>query len=753
MPLARQLRRIALAGFCFAATEWTALAQQPGGTTAQDPSVEADDPFQDALQDEELPEVTVRGDQPVGTAPAGDVATDPFDLPLSFPGLRQLEFEGLNGATRGTTSVYDFPGLATIIDRNELTERMPQDMFQALQNEVGVLVQRTARGHASPFVRGLTGQQVLILIDGIRLNNSTFRAGANQYFNTIDPGQVQQIEVIRGPQSALWGSDAIGGVINVVTRSPEFGYDPYGDVEFQEYFSTADTGSYSRGNLVGWVGSTGMFGGASYLNVNDLDRGGDLGRQPFTNYDQYAGDIKFNHLLDDQTLLTVALQHFEQQDVPRSDRFPPFALGPPVGTVRPTFFDPQQRDLAYLRLEGLADGWITGYSVTASYHQQIEGATEIRSPTQVDEGKFTVGSTGLQCTLASDLDALGIFTYGADWYHDDVDSFKNRFNPVAGTVAPQISQFPTDSFYERLGLFLHYDVMITDRLNATAGVRYEMVDLGGTPIVVVDPPGAPPPVNVPTHISPSFNDWVASTALAYELVDGLKLVGSFSEGFRPPNLDDLVATNTLVQQAGLDIPSIDLGPEHSYTYETGLKLDTPRLRSQCFVFWTDLEDAILRTPVAAGLFQRNNRDAYINGVEWYGEYLMTTRWGLYGNFAYTYGKDLERVEPLSRIPPTQGILGSRWRTEDHRTWIDLYAWLVREQDRINFQDFTDARIPVGGTPAFQTLNLRLGHTLGRRHNHQLSLTLENLFDQGYRVHGSGVDGPGFNAIFGYGFVN
>jgi outer membrane receptor protein involved in Fe transport len=222
-----------------------------------------------------------------------------------------------------------------------------------------------------------------------------------------------------------------------------------------------------------------------------------------------------------------------------------------------------------------------------------------------------------------------------------------------------------------------------------------------------------------------------------------------AEGFRAPNLDDLVATNTLVQQVGQDIPTIDLRPENSFNYEVGLKYDLPRFRGQTFVFWTDLRDNIVRTPVAAGLYQRANRDSYLQGVEWSGEYLFEKGWSVYGNFAYVYGQNLVDQIPLSRVPPAQGIVGLRWRERDHRRWFDVYGWLVARQDRLNFQDFTDARIPVGGTPGYQTLNMRAGTALGRHCNHLLSFTLENILDQAYRVHGSGVDGPGFNAVFGY----
>ena len=140
-----------------------------------------------------------------------------FDQQLGQPG----PFGQNTGVLRGGLSVFDAPAAISIRSRREITERQAPDMFQALQNEVGVLIQSTAAGQASPFVRGLTGQQVLILIDGIRLNNSITRRGPNQYFNTIDPGMVDHIEVERGQGSVLWGSDAIGGVINVVTRGAD----------------------------------------------------------------------------------------------------------------------------------------------------------------------------------------------------------------------------------------------------------------------------------------------------------------------------------------------------------------------------------------------------------------------------------------------------------------------------------------------------------------------------------------------------
>jgi hemoglobin/transferrin/lactoferrin receptor protein len=695
-----------------------------------------------------LPPVeVVPEDQPEAEPTISDQGpSSPFDRPFSFPSLSDqsfgdADFGGLDGIMRSNRSLFDMPGLGTIVDRQQLGERMPVDMFHALQNEVGVLMQATARGQASPFVRGLTGQQVLILVDGVRLNNSTFRAGPNQYFNLIDPGQVERVEVLRGPQSVLWGSDALGGVINVVTRSAAPHRGNYTGGSFVEYFSTADTGSYSRGNVEGWVGSSGLFAGGSYLNVNNLDRGGSLGRQPFTDYQQYAGDIKYNFMVDDEQMMTVAFQHFEQQNLPRSDRFAPFVLGPPANTPRPTFFDPQRRDLVYLRWQGLAhNALFDAFTTTVSYGRQQEGSLEIRNPANdVRDAQFVVNTFGSNVALSKDLDCAGRLTYGVDYYYDDVNAFRNRRNPTVGTITRLNPQFPDDATYDRVGGFVNWDVDLTERLTTIAGVRYENVNASGTIDAVS---GGPKP------FKRTYQDWIGSVGWVYEINPYLNFVGGVSEGFRAPNLDDLTADNTVLQ-TGQDSPSLNVQPEHSINYEVGLKIETPRLRMQVVEFWTDLDNNIQRQNVGGNNFVRANFDSYINGTELTGEYLFEGGWSAYGNFWYIYGRDKVRQEPISRIPPTQGIAGLRWRDECHRSWFDVYTWLVRRQDRYAAQNLTDSRFPVGGTPGYGTLNLRTGTTLGRCDNHRLSLTLENITDKAYRVFGSGVDGPGFNAILGY----
>ena len=649
----------------------------------------------------------------------------------------QGRFGETSGVLREATSVFDTPAAVSVRPREEILERQAPDMFHALQNEVGVLLQSTAAGQASPFIRGLTGQQILVLVDGIRLNNSIVRRGPNQYFNTIDPGMVDHIEVLRGQGSVLWGADAIGGAINVVSRSPNASWGDYREPEYIQYFNTSNSSPYSRGNVDAWGGQLGVFAGGSYLDVRNLDTGwGMFSRQPGTNYQQYAGDIKFKYLVDRDQMLTVSLQHFEQEQLSRSDRFPGYPLdrnlsNTPSGA---RFFDPQQRDLGYLRYQAVdvLGGAVDALTLTASHHRQREVQTRGMPTTRFQE--TDVGTTGVQLIVAKDLDVYGKVFTGVDWYHDDVDS---RFGGSAnGPIVPD------DAWYRRIGWYLNWDVELTERLDAVAGIRYEATETAGTPVVM----------GRSVYINPQYDDWIGQLGLVYKLNPQVHLVGSISEGFRAPNLDDLMANNPNVLQQGQSLPSLGLSPENSVNYEVGLKADYDRWRSQMFVYWMDLGDNLVSIQTEPNTFATANQDSTVQGFEFAGEWLWNAGWSVYGNFWYTYGRNRVTRAPLSRIPPMQGIAGIRYRAPYRSAYFTFYTWMSDRQDRLDpVRDVTDERIPIGGTPGFATLNLRAGRVFGQHKQHHLSLSLENLADQPYLVHGSGVLGTGFTARFGYRF--
>jgi outer membrane receptor protein involved in Fe transport len=312
----------------------------------------------------------------------------------------------------------------------------------------------------------------------------------------------------------------------------------------------------------------------------------------------------------------------------------------------------------------------------------------------------------------------------------------------------RVPQYPDDSIYDRAGVFLNWDVYITPNLNASVGTRSENNNVQTTPNITIN--------NVPTDVffEQTYNDWVGSAGLTYHLTDEINLVGGFYEGYRAPTLDDLVSTTTFLQnaQSNPQLANLGLVPEHSYTYEVGVKMNADRLRLEVYQWWMEIDDYITREVDGAGNVILGNHQARLYGTEAVGEYLLPCGWAAYGNFAYTFGNDLTDGVPYTRIPPIQSVAGLRWRDDCRRSYFDVFTWMVGRQDRYNPVNLTDSRFWVNGvpaTPGFMTLNLRAGTRLWACDQHRVSLSLENITDRFYRVLGSGVDGPGLGAIFGY----
>lgn len=183
-------------------------------------------------------------------------------------------------ARRDESSSFDAARSTATVSDAWLTERLPRSTPEALMEAAGVWVQKTNHGGGSPFIRGLVGNQVLVLIDGIRLNNSTFRLGPNQYLATIDPAQVSAIEVMRGSGSVLYGSDALGGVVNILTRRPQFSSEGASWLgAFTPKYVGERMEQSGRLDVEGRSARAAVVGGISFRRFGDLVAGGDLGLQ------------------------------------------------------------------------------------------------------------------------------------------------------------------------------------------------------------------------------------------------------------------------------------------------------------------------------------------------------------------------------------------------------------------------------------------------------------------------------------------
>jgi hemoglobin/transferrin/lactoferrin receptor protein len=209
----------------------------------------------------------------------------------------------------------------TVVSQEQLLQNAPRTTPEALMNQTGIWVQKTNHGGGSPIIRGLVGNQVLLLIDGIRLNNSTYRYGPNQYLNTIDPGLVDRIEAIRGSGSVLYGSDALGGVVQVISKLPSFSShktNVSGSV-LGKWMSNQMEMS-GRAEIEIASKRVAFLGGFSERHFGELVAGGDLGTLSPTGYNERAGDAKLLLRTGSAGLLTASFQQLTQSEVPRYDQ-------------------------------------------------------------------------------------------------------------------------------------------------------------------------------------------------------------------------------------------------------------------------------------------------------------------------------------------------------------------------------------------------------------------------------------------------
>ena len=242
-------------------------------------------------------------------------------------------------ANRSANQEFQTPNSIKVLNKKYFKDYAPRTAPEALIGINGVFVQKTNHGGGSPFVRGLTGNQTLLLVDGIRLNNSTFRYGPNQYFNTIDPFSIEKIEVLKGAGSVQYGSDALGGTIQVFTAEPEFG-DKL-KINLLGRIATQGMEQTTRGEVNYGGEKLAISGSFGYRNFGDLVGGKLTGHQSPSGYDEQMSNLKAKLKLG-KGFLTIAHQYFEAKNVPVYHKIvlENFAVNE---------FHPQRRNLSYVK--------------------------------------------------------------------------------------------------------------------------------------------------------------------------------------------------------------------------------------------------------------------------------------------------------------------------------------------------------------------------------------------------------------------
>ena len=659
-------------------------------------------------------------------------------------------FEEITVITRVEKDTFRTPNAISVIDRSQI-ERINADITpRILRDTVGVWAQQTTTGQGSPLLRGLTGYQAFLSIDGVRLNNSTFRSGPNQYLATISADTLDRIEVLRGPGSMLYGSGAMGGVISMFTKDPILdSASEQWSIQSRAYgrFASATSERLGRLEVLGSKKQLGFSVGASARWFGDINPGSGydlhyknrkfefvadepegvqvsdgppkevpdrwlIDSQSPLEWNAYDADAKFAYKLSDASTVNVAYQLWRQPQTPRYDKIAPREYDE-------YFFEPQNRDLLYATYSSNPTHTaIDKLRLTASIHRQKEGRNELlRDATERRQRFDTVSTLGLSAqAISSSLPSQRVVA-GGEFYFDTLSSqtIKTDINTGVEKMDETKGRFIDGSQFWDANLYLQDEIGLHDRLELTLGGRYTLYNTHADLSVRSDQF---------SDLNESGSALTGSAGVVASINDQLNVVGNFATSFRAPSLNDTTAVE--VSNEGIDSPSPDLESETGWTVEGGFKARYPQFVGSVTVFHGSINDLVARVlaedayaenslPDLIQQLQQNNPgvdvfvfdnvdEVQIQGVELVGTVPVQDSFSIYGNAMFTRGKvllingrapDPEKPweERIRREPPLNGILGLRWHPPDEQYWGGFFIRGATEQRRLNRSDIRDPRIP------------------------------------------------------------
>jgi outer membrane receptor protein involved in Fe transport len=587
----------------------------------------------------------------------------------------------------------------------------------------GVFLQRTNQGGGSLFVRGLTGNQTLLVLDGIRFNNSTFRYGPNQYLNTIDPFSLEQVEVLRGSGSVQYGSDALTGAVQLMTAKPQFSALVHwtGQVLFRGISQGMETSALSKIYYQRARSSFSIL--AAKKKFGDITRGCDGAFQRPTGYDEQNLTAQYRQKIGKHILWENLIQQNSQDHVPvyHKVQLENYAINEMTG---------QEYRRAYSRLIYQGEHpWIDQVELTASIQQSIEKrAMQKNGSLTMRNEEDQVRTLGIIGQVKSRWNDSWSSSHGIEYYADDITS--SRIDQLNTSNIPLRGLYPTGSTYATTSAFSLHEWNLQN-WQVHAGLRYQQTQ------------AFLPDTTVGNAIV-SQGAWVYDLGTSVALGKKMTLFASIASGFRAPNLDDLGSLG--VVDFRYELPAFGLKPESSITKNLGIRVHTNKWNSEFSVFHTELSQLISRiktSQVIQGypVYRKENvGQAFLTGFEWMNQVYLGQNLTISNQLSYTLGELISQAEPMRRIPPLFGQVELKYQHgKVQMAGICLFA---ARQDRLSAGDLADNRMKPTGTAGWVIFNLKVIYKYSP--HIRFGMQGENLGNVPYRMHGSGIDGMGRN---------
>ncbi|PSK94752.1 TonB-dependent receptor plug domain-containing protein [Taibaiella chishuiensis] len=677
-----------------------------------------------------------------------------------------------------------------VMDTPVIADALSNTTAGLLEQSGKVFVQRSQLGGGSPVLRGFEASRILLVVDGVRMNNAIYRTGHLQNAITIDDDILERVEILYGPASTIYGSDALGGVVHFQTRQAQLSASekPLVTTNASVRYSSAyrEYSGHADINL-GWK-KWAILTSLSYSSFGDLRQGNN--RNPFypelgkrttyidrvngvdsivantdPNVQKFSGYKQLDLL---QKILwqpsrtrshQLNVQYSTSSDIPRYDR---------LTDTRDSklrwaewYYGPQQRFLASYQYKAKAlNGFFDQFNAGASYQKINE--SRIQRAYRKDHKEYRVEDVDVLALNADLRKSTGRHELGIG-----VDGQFNFLNSTAflQNIVSQEKSYGLDTRYpdgsnrmSYTGLYVQQLFkLIPGKLILNDGLRLNYVSLrsrfSDTAIL-----------HLPFTEARQRNLTFSANAGVIYLPDAKsKLSFNFATGFRAPNIDDMAKVFESAGGVQLVVPNPNLRPEQSYNFDLSL--------SRNLLGWIYIEGSgfysLFRNAMVLDQYRLNGADsvlyngkltavvanqnkarAFIYGFQGSIELRPKDGLSIYGHITYTYGRyqgaDGHEV-PMDHIPPIFGKVGLSYRYRSvvteafilYNGWKHLADYNPYGEDNLQY-----ATSP--GMPSWYTLNISSTWTVTQHIKTQIGI--ENIFDQNYRVFASGINGPGRNLV-------
>ena len=694
----------------------------------------------------------------------------------------------------------------TIASLEEIKKIAPQTSADLLANLPGIRVQKTQSGGGSPVLRGMEANRVLLVVDGVRMNNAIYRTGHLQNSITVSPNIIERTEVIFGPSSVIYGSDALGGVIHYFTKTPKisdkdevngsvysrvssvnneitneanieirkrkwasftsFSYSKFGETKMGK---NRTHGFEDWGKVFEYSNNTNTFYNAnSVLNSKEY-------LQKNTDYNQMDILQKVTIPLSEKSDLIFNLQYSTSSDIKNFDDLTEYSKGKLKNAE--SYYGPQNRLLVSSQLKlNPEKKWLQSGSITLAY-QDIEESRIQRKFSSLDRSyrieNVDVFSLNGDFFVPLTKGSTRILSYGFETTHNDVGS--NSYGKTLEVYGDRIVGF-SDYFkvqsrypdgggtYTSLATYINYRQDINSKSTLNTGIRYVNTNL--TAKWVDDTFITLPDFDITLNNSAV----TATIGYAFKPTVDWQLNSVISSGFRAPNLDDV---GKIREKSGnVTVPNTTLEPEYVYNFETSVlkNFKNKTFQTGLNVYYTLLTNYITRdyykinnstTIVYDGeegnvVANVNKGDAYIVGSTFSLRGNIKNQWFTKGSLTYTKGKAYDTNEPLSSIPPIFGSIEVGFEKERFSANLNWKFNGVKKLknynsiegiDNMEQSPFNTITNQFYGTPKWSTFNFNSNYKI----NNSITcfVNVDNIFDVHYKEFASSISAPGRNIALSF----